>query len=71
LDVASKRVAAFTGRAQASLPSTAPGLESTSWQLVKFRDGDDTTLTPDDGAKYTIEFGAVDGTLGDFPAGTA
>jgi heat shock protein HslJ len=44
--------------AQASAPSTSPGLASTSWQLVKFQGSDGTTLTPDDGAKYTIEFGA-------------
>ena len=36
----------------------APGLAGTTWQLVTFQGGDDTTLTPDDGAKYTIEFGA-------------
>jgi hypothetical protein len=33
-------------------------LEGTAWQLVKFQGSDDTTLTPDDRAKYTIEFGA-------------
>jgi hypothetical protein len=33
-------------------------LAGTSWQLVKFQGGDGTALTPDDGAKYTIEFGA-------------
>ena len=31
-------------------------LSGTSWQLVKFQGGDDTTLTPDDKAKYTITF---------------
>jgi uncharacterized lipoprotein YbaY len=36
---------------------SSPGLAGTSWQLVKFQGGDGTTLTPDDGAKYTIEFG--------------
>ena len=55
-DMSGTRVAAFTARSQASLPS--PRLEGTSWQLVKFQGSDDTTLTPDDGAKYTIEFGA-------------
>ncbi len=38
------------------------GLGGTSWQLVRFQGGDDTTLTPDDRAKYTIEFRA-DGSL--------
>jgi heat shock protein HslJ len=40
----------------------SPGLTGTSWQLVKFQGSDDTTLTPDDRAKYTIEF-AADGRL--------
>ena len=31
-------------------------LVDTSWQLVKFQGGDDQTLTPDDRAKYTINF---------------
>ena len=36
--------------------SPEPGsLARTSWQLVKFQGGDGQTLTPDDGAKYTIE----------------
>ena len=37
-------------------------LGGTSWQLVKFEGSDDTTLTPDDRAKYTIAFG-TDGRL--------
>jgi len=32
-------------------------LGGTSWQLVRFQGGDDTILTPDDKAKYTIAFG--------------
>ena len=36
-------------------PTTLAG---TSWQLVAFRGGDDTTLTPGDGARYTIAFDA-------------
>ena len=32
------------------------GLAGTSWKLVRFEGGDGTTLTPDDGSKYTIEF---------------
>ena len=43
-------------------PSTATPLEGTAWQLVEFKGGDGTTLTPDDRAKYTVEFGA-DGQL--------
>jgi heat shock protein HslJ len=42
-------------------PATAAGgamLEGTTWQLVRFQGGDDRTLTPDDPAKYTIEFAA-------------
>ena len=61
-DVTDKRVAAFTAPAQASLPPNTPRLEGTPWKLVKFQGSDDKTLTPDDGAKYTIEFG-VDGLL--------
>ena len=44
--------------AQVPQPSTSPPLEGTSWQLVRFQGGDDTTLTPDERAKYTIEFGS-------------
>jgi len=43
--------------AQVTPSSTSPPLEGTSWQLVRFQGGDDTTLTPDERAKYTIEFG--------------
>jgi heat shock protein HslJ len=39
-----------------SSPSPSAGVAGTSWQLVKFQGGDGTTLTPDDRAKYTIEF---------------
>jgi para-nitrobenzyl esterase len=42
------------GKSQAALQRTA--LEGTTWQLVRFQGGDDRTLTPDDPAKYTIEF---------------
>lgn len=38
--------------------NAAADLGGTSWQLVKFRGSDDTTLTPDDKARYTIAFGA-------------
>ncbi len=47
-----RRVGAAEG---AQVPSS-PGLAGTSWQLVKFQGGDDTTVMPDDGAKYTIAF---------------
>jgi len=59
-DTPGRRLAAFTAQApsQAAGPSTSPGLQGTSWQLVKFQGGDSKTLVPDDGAKYTIEFGA-------------
>jgi len=37
--------------------TTGPvSLAGTAWQLVKFQGGDGTTQTPDDGAKYTVEF---------------
>jgi putative lipoprotein len=58
MDATGKRLASFTAGAQASLPPTAPLLEGTSWQLVRFQGGDDKTLTPDERAKYTIEFAA-------------
>ena len=61
-DAAGNRVAAFTAGAQASTPSNSRHSRGTSWQLVKFQGSDGTTLTPDDRAKYTIEFGA-DGQL--------
>jgi para-nitrobenzyl esterase len=38
--------------------SATSGLAGTSWRFVKFQGGDDSTLTPDDKAKYTIAFGA-------------
>jgi para-nitrobenzyl esterase len=33
-------------------------LENTRWQLVAFRGADGTSRTPDERAKYTIQFGA-------------
>jgi para-nitrobenzyl esterase len=48
--------------ADVSLPSNSPGLAGTLWQLVNFQGSDGTTLRPDDGSKYTIEF-AADGQL--------
>jgi uncharacterized lipoprotein YbaY len=37
-------------------PATSSRLAGTSWQLVKFQGSDGTPLTPDDRAKYTIDF---------------
>jgi para-nitrobenzyl esterase len=47
---------ACSPRTQTPPQRAAAGLGGTSWQLVKFQSGDDTTLTPDDKAKYTISF---------------
>jgi para-nitrobenzyl esterase len=44
------------GTAQAQSPHTTAGLAGTAWQLVKFQGSNDTTLTPDDRAKYTLSF---------------
>jgi len=55
----------LAGCGAATLPPPAaaqPGLGGTAWQLVRFQGGDDTVLTPDDRAKYTLAFGA-DGTV--------
>lgn len=38
--------------------SAANALAGTSWKLVKFQTGDNATLVPDDGSKYTITFGS-------------
>jgi len=61
-DAAGTRLAAFVAGNQAADSSSAGDLAGTSWQLVKFESSDDTTLTPDDPTKYTIEF-AADGQL--------
>ena len=37
---------------------TSVNLQGTGWQLVRFQGSDGSTLTPDDKAKYTIEFAA-------------
>ncbi|HEY9641556.1 MAG TPA: carboxylesterase family protein [Coleofasciculaceae cyanobacterium] len=47
--------------ADAQTSKTASDLGGTSWQLVQFQSSDDTTLTPDDRAKYTIAFNANGG----------
>jgi para-nitrobenzyl esterase len=56
-DATGNRVGAFTAAAQPSQPAASSELQG-AWQLVKFQGSDDTTLTPDDGSKYTIELGA-------------
>jgi para-nitrobenzyl esterase len=55
-------MAACGGLAPESPHSAVSGLGGTSWRLVKFQGSDEKTLTPDDKAKYTIEF-RIDGGL--------
>ena len=50
------------GSASTSQNADLAGLAGTSWRLVRFEGGDDAVLTPDDRAKYTIDFQA-DGRL--------
>src|SRR5262245_2742426 len=58
-DTTGRRLGVFTAQSSPSKAGpSSPGLQGTSWQLVKFEGGDDTILKPDDGSKYTIEFGA-------------
>ena len=57
-DAAGTRLATFVAGTQPSAQAPSSGLAGTSWQLVKFQGSDDTTLRPDDRAKYTIDFGA-------------
>jgi hypothetical protein len=49
------------GVRQQTTSEGAATLQGTKWQLVIFQGGDDRTLTPDDPAKYTIEFAAGGG----------
>ncbi len=56
LDNAGTPLAVFAAGSQVS--SASSGLAGTSWQLVKFQGSNDTTLTPDDRTKYTIDFAA-------------
>jgi hypothetical protein len=49
-------LSACNALAQAPPESTAPDLAGTSWRLVRFLGRDHGILTPDDPAKYTIEF---------------
>jgi para-nitrobenzyl esterase len=39
-------------------PGSANELAGTSWKLVRMQAGDETTIVPGDGSKYTITFGA-------------
>jgi len=54
---AAHRFADTSASLQGTSRNAAAELGGTSWQLVKFQGGDDTTLTPDDKTKYTIAFG--------------
>jgi putative lipoprotein len=58
LDATGTRLAVFTAGGQASGSTPSSGLAGTLWQLVKFQGSDETTLTPDDRAKYSIDFAA-------------
>lgn len=49
--------AAPVAAANATAAATA-SLAGTSWQLVRFEGGDGAVLVPDDGSKYTLQFGA-------------
>ena len=44
--------------AGAQNPSAANELAGTSWKLVRMQAGDETTIVPGDGSKYTITFGS-------------
>ena len=51
-------LALLASNAFAQGASSSPPLAGTSWQLVRFQGGDDAVVTPDDGSKYTLTFGA-------------
>lgn len=51
------KVAVMLRRVGAGQPQSFR-LAGTTWQLVKFQGSDDTTLSPDDRSKYTVELGA-------------
>jgi heat shock protein HslJ len=53
-DASGRLLAVFAG----TDPAGSGPLAGTSWQLVRFQGSDNTTLTPDDGSKYTLAFGA-------------
>ncbi|MEK6335710.1 MAG: META domain-containing protein [Acidobacteriota bacterium] len=57
LTLAAFAIAPATMSSQLTLAGgQASELAGTSWKLVKFQTGDETTLVPDDGSKYTITF---------------
>ncbi len=60
--LASVLVAAVSASSPHTQQTASPDLGGTSWRLVRFQGSDDTTRTPDDPAKYTIQFNA-DGSL--------
>ena len=49
-------VALAGGSGTAAQSPRTPGLEGTSWQLVKFEGGDGKIVTPNDKTHYTVEF---------------
>ena len=53
------RPAADTPAAATPAAADTVGLVGPVWRLVEFRGGDDTRLTPDDPAKYTLEFSRI------------
>jgi heat shock protein HslJ len=57
-----QKSAQITQSSEATTVDTPSDLGGTSWRLVKFQGSDETTLRPDDPAKYTIAFG-TDGQL--------
>jgi para-nitrobenzyl esterase len=59
---APEKSADITRSTQGIAQEAPTDLGGTSWRLVKFQGSDETTLRPDDPAKYTIAFGA-DGQL--------
>jgi heat shock protein HslJ/membrane-bound inhibitor of C-type lysozyme len=59
--LAAAALLALGGSALGQTAGPAP-LAGTSWQLVRFQEGDDTIVTPDDGSRYTLTF-ARDGTV--------
>jgi len=50
------RLALVAALLLAACATATAGLGGTAWQLVKFQGSDGKTLTPDDPAKYTVEF---------------
>jgi para-nitrobenzyl esterase len=58
LNVSGARRAVFSAGTRAAAAPPPSELTGTAWQLVRFEGSDDSTLTPDDRAKYTIEFAA-------------